>query len=107
MTEKNSLTIRSLLVNREVGLVFGALVSFVIVLQLISLLELNPFANIIVRLLLVPGYLVMLGYVVVLVNFGPEVGRIGWILGLGIYLYIISVVIGGGYRWYRDNKHRS
>lgn len=90
--------VRDILVNRAVAWVFGVLTVFVLVLQAINQLDLDPFANIIVRLLLLPGYVVMLGYVVLLVDLAPDVGQIGWLIGLLLYLYVVSVVIAGIYR---------
>lgn len=46
-------------------------------LQLVGALGLDPFASLLVRLLLLPGYVVVLGYVVILVAVVPSVGQDG------------------------------
>lgn len=96
MAENSRSTVSSALVNRTVAWVFGILVVFV--LQAITLLELDPFANLVVRVLLLPGYVVMLGYVVIVVALMPEAGRVVWLLGAAVYLYLVSVIIAGIYR---------
>lgn len=98
MDKSGRSSVRDILVNRAVAWVFGVLAVFILILQAINQLDLDPFANIIVRLLLLPGYVVMLGYIVLLVNLVPDVGRIGWLIGLVLYLYVVSVVIVGIYR---------
>ena len=107
MTGGSRSTVRSLLVNRTVAWVFGILVVFVLVLQAILLLKLDPFANLLVRVALLPGYIVMLSYTVLLVNLYPgseNIGQFGWLLGFAIYLYFVSVTIAGIYRMVRRTQ---
>lgn len=94
-TQRHQSDVRHFLFNRGVGVVFGLLVSFLIVLWGIFVLELDPFGNLVVRLLLLPGYVIMLSYVILGLNLLPETGRVGWLIGLGLYLYLLSVVIAG------------
>lgn len=59
------------------------------------MLELDPFGNLVVWLLLLPGYVLMLSYAVLGVNLLPGMGRVGWLIGLGLYLFLLSVAIAG------------
>lgn len=66
--------VRSGLINRHVGIVFGILLSFLIILQLIFTLGLDPFANVVVQILVIPGWIVMTGYIILQINVLPDMG---------------------------------
>lgn len=101
MRGRESSTVREFLLNREVGLAYAILAAFVVVLQLVGTLGLDPFASLLVRLLLLPGYVVMLGYVILLVAVLPSVGQLAWLVGLLGYLSVVAVLLAAGYRLLR------
>lgn len=94
----DSSTVSSTFANRTVAWVFGILTASVLALQAIAQLELRLHALIWFllapfRFLLFPGYVVIVGYVELVVNLIPAIGLIGWLLGLALYLYVVSVLI--------------
>lgn len=86
--------IRDDILNRDVAIGFGLVVAFLVVFQVMRILEVDPFGNLLARLLSIPGYVLMLGFTILWANLFPDVGPAVQLLMLGLYLVGISVLLG-------------
>lgn len=86
--------IRDDILNRDVAIGFGLVVSFILILLMNQILDINPFGSLLSQLLVIPGYVVMLGFTILRVNLFPNVGPPALFLALGLYLVCLSVLLG-------------